>query len=389
MRETSTARTGSFDLLRIVLIVMVCTLHACGRFDALFTAGSELSATKYAGMILESLSIVAVNTWVIMSGYLLVMKEFKLRRFLELLATVIFYAILGFLIVLLLAKTNTSVSSFFADELAGIFDGGIFAVVQLLFPISAEYYWFMTCYLLLYILTPVLNKGIRSLTKKQFEMILLLLLIWTSLIKSIVPVNFVTDNGGYDLKWFICLYLIGAYFRLAEIGYGQVSQDQTDKELSGVKKKPNRETFPKSISLYFGSVILIYVLSLFFYRVNASTGKLAYFMRVPLHYNFILTLTGACGLFLAFKNIKLGNEKTQRLFTQISAHTLGVYLLHAHPLLFYLWPLLTKQLLGVPPQNNGLVFVLYILLNVLFLFACGLLADLLRKVIFSFVEKAL
>ena len=370
LKELQTTRKGSFDLLRIILILMVCTLHACGRFDALFSEGAIPDAARYAGMACESLSIVAVNTWVIMSGYLLVEKEFKLSRFLELLATVLFYAVLGFLIVFLLAGTKTPFASPFADALSQVTNGGLFSYIQSMFPISAEYYWFMSCYLLLYILTPLINAGARALSPKQFRLMLFLFLIWTSLIKSIIPVNFVTDDGGYGIKWFICLYLIGAYFRLEEIGS------------TGAKKSRLRP-----FEIYIGSVLLIYVISLVLYKINLTDGSFAYFMTVPLHYNFVFTLTGACGLFLCFQNMELKNGLLQKAVTKLAPYTLGVYLLHGQPLLFYTWPVLTAAVLGTAPRENAGLFVLYIIETILILFVFGILADLLRSVIFSFFRK--
>ena len=384
-------------MLRIILILMVCTLHACGRFDAIFAEGAAPDAARYAGMVLESLSVVAVNTWVIMSGYLLLEKEFRLPRLFELLATVIFYAALGFLIVLLLAKTNATFSIVFSEEISRILSGGIFSAVQALFPISAEYYWFMTCYLLLYILTPVINKGARSLTKKQYRVMLVLLLIWNSLIKSFVPVNFVIDNGGYDLKWFICLYLIGAYFRLEEIGFGLIPSPKVDNRTATGDVAPdqaectsNKVKIRKATAawaVYFCSVFMIYLISLIFYRANLSNGSFAYYMTVPLHYNYVLTLSGACGLFLGFKKMKVKRGVFLNSVSRLAPHTLGVYLLHAHPLLFYTWTALTVHLTGSVPRNHAALFILYVFANIIVLFVCGIIVDFLRSQCFLAAKK--
>ena len=70
-----------------------------------------------------------------------------------------------------------------------------------------------TAYILLYVIAPVLNKGVLYMTRKQIKYTIIGLLVWFCIIKSIVPVIFPTDMFGYNLDWYICLYLIAAYIR--------------------------------------------------------------------------------------------------------------------------------------------------------------------------------
>ena len=63
-------------------------------------------------------------------------------------------------------------------------------------------------------------------------------------------------------------------------------------------------------------------------RLSAGIPQLSYYASVPFHYNFILCLTGAMGLFAAFLHTDVPEGKTADLIRAISPATFGVYLIH-------------------------------------------------------------
>ena len=58
---------------------------------------------------------------------------------------------------------------------------------QGLLPISHSAYWFMTCYIILMLFSPYLNKLIKGLSKKSFSKIVLLSLFLWSIVPTIIP----------------------------------------------------------------------------------------------------------------------------------------------------------------------------------------------------------
>lgn len=74
-----------------------------------------------------------------------------------------------------------------------------------------QFYWFINIYVVLYILTPFINKLIENMNKKQFRRLLILLFVFLSVIPFITN-NQIIDNNGYQIISFVMLYLIGAYF---------------------------------------------------------------------------------------------------------------------------------------------------------------------------------
>ena len=87
-------RRLNYELLRIIAMLMVITLHYLSHTNMLLLPGEEGGSKQIAGMLLESFCIVAVNVYVLISGYFLVEAGFKVKRVLILIGQVLFYVIL-------------------------------------------------------------------------------------------------------------------------------------------------------------------------------------------------------------------------------------------------------------------------------------------------------
>lgn len=341
------------DWLRVKLMCLVIVLHYLHVNDALPVAGSAYEPVRIFGMFPEAFAIIAVNVWVILSGYLRVHSEFRPARFLELLLTVVFYGI------------TISV----AAHLTGFapVENGVFGMVQALFPVSNGSYWFMTTYLLLYPVSAFLNAGAKALSKEQFRLILFVMLLFGSLIKSCVPVNFPPDDMGYGLQWFIFLYLCGAYMRL----HLPVTEQKADVRM---------------LAGYALSACAVFALTCALYTIHARTGQFAWFSGVPFHYNFILNLVGAVCFFRWFYSLRMPQGRFADAGAFLAPLVTGVYLLHAHPALFERWGEITARLTGDAPRENPLLFFLHLIVTVVIVFVCGIVFDIVRQRLFRLVR---
>ena len=94
----------------------------------------------------------------------------------------------------------------------GSFLFGGFSIIDLIkdfFPISTRRWWFMTYYMLIFIMTPLLNKGIEILDKKDFLKILLLLIGYQ--IMSFLQFQ---SSAGSNFLSLLTVYLLGRYCNL-------------------------------------------------------------------------------------------------------------------------------------------------------------------------------
>jgi len=198
-----------------------------------------------------------------------------------------------------------------------------------------------------------------------FLNVILLLLVFFSLSKSVLPVQLMIDRKGYDCIWFICVFLVAAYIRR----YG----------LSYFEKGKNRGWI-----CYVAGILGIMAVTLVVRFVYLKTGSLDHFVGSAFHYNHIFNLLAAVGLFYAFLRMDIPADKLMsKLICRVAPYTLGVYLLHEQIDMRNLWP----GWLGVSSEGNVLLFAGRALFAVLTVFVVGILVDMLRMTVFQLVTK--
>lgn len=191
-------RQAGIELLRMVAMMMIVTMHFLANSGNLLEPGKPSDVSAVLGTILENFCLAAVNAYVFISGYFGYQGTFQVKRVLRFLCQIWFYSLLVPLVLMGLGISTG-------------FQNGIYGILPYLFPIETEHYWFATSFLLLMLLMPFLNLAAQHLPKKTYQTALVVLFIFLSGIKSIVPVAFATDRYGYDLTWFVFVYLLAAY----------------------------------------------------------------------------------------------------------------------------------------------------------------------------------
>jgi len=193
-------RQSSIELLRIVAMLMVLISHY--SFHSFYVAGEGYTSiiNIFNRLLLQiaNTGSLGVDVFIIISGYCMINSTFKAKKMVELLAQVWFYSILIF----------ACAVAFKWEEIT--FD----VVLKSIFPTMFGTYWFFTAYIVLYMLSPYINRLMKaesstSARRKNATMIMLMLVLW-----SFFP-TFTTANwNGTELPLFVMLYCIGAYLRL-------------------------------------------------------------------------------------------------------------------------------------------------------------------------------
>ena len=369
---TKKKRDANIELLRIVAMLMIITLHFNIQSKALLVLGEPASNVQIFATVLEAIAITGVNVYVLISGYYLSSSKVKLSKVLLLILQVYFYTLL------------ISCAMMFVGAYSVKPEDKLDRALRYLFPISSEHYWFVTAYVIMYVLAPVMNAAVNTLKRKQLKTVIIGLLTWFCFIKSIVPVKFGTDRMGYDFGWFICLYLIAAYIRKYNVVLFRDAK--------------------RSALVYLVSVVVIAAISFIFYKINFDTttsiyseeigdyiykGKFQYYAGVPYHYNFFFALTGALGLFSVFRFMRLKENLLAEVIRIIAPYTLGVYLLHMHFEIADRWVEWIEHIIGETPLDNVLMFFIHLVVSVLIVFFAGIFVDWIRKYIFNFFGRVL
>lgn len=335
------SRQANYEALRILAMCMIISMHYLQKGGILLPLSENRETVNLVAWLVEAFCIGAANAYVLLSGYFLTMASWKWQRLVSLAAQVVFYS-LG--ISLLCA----------AFGIGDVREWNLYDWVTVVLPLQSEHYWFATAYLALYLLVPVLQAGVNRLTRKQLQLLLVCLLLFFSLEKTLSPVALAYDRYGYDLGWFICLFLAAAWLRL----YGE----------DFLKGK-------KAWAVYALAAVSIWVLSLVLGTLTQKGFPLSYMGDMLYSYNHLLVLLLSVALVRAFGGLKMRSGRAARLITAISPYCFGVYLLHEHIALRHLWP----QWLGVEKVRGSMAFLPHMCICVLLIFAAGAAADYLRS----------
>lgn len=84
-------RNGNIELLRMVCMCMIILLHALHKGDLLVRIYEVPGVNPYIAWLLESFSVCAVDTFMLISGYYMSRSRFKLGRLIELVSMVLLY----------------------------------------------------------------------------------------------------------------------------------------------------------------------------------------------------------------------------------------------------------------------------------------------------------
>lgn len=339
-------RKANLELLRIVAMVMIVILHYLSKGELLREHLSIHNLEDYFWWILEAFCAVAVNVYILLSGYLLIRKPFRVKRVLAIWLQVLFYAVL--IPVVLLAVGELSI-----HELS-IYDG-LFYV----FPVLTEHYWFLTSYLILAIVSPLLNYGIEKLSKVQLQQVMLLLFLLFSVSKSMIPFDFALDQFGYGVEWMICVYLLGAYIRI----YGIPFYDSKFKSMIG----------------YVLGVLLM-AAALFALSTFENGPAVLYKWRTESYqYNHIFNLFASVSLFYFFLHLTIEQGRFAQIIGRVSPYVLGVYLLHEHMEVRYRW----IEWFGVIGEYTIWQQVLHMVVVIPIVFLVGVGVDYVRSKLFA------
>lgn len=356
-------RMANYELLRAVAMLMVVVLHFLTHSGGLPVAGNQDSLTPvtFAGTLLEFFSIAAVNTYVLISGYFGIKSSFRPTKAVSLLFQIWFYALLVPLALKILFPAGIPALPEAAALPAGQDIQGIYKWIWYLFPVETEHYWFATSYFMLYLLTPVLNGAVKVMSKRQFQITLGGLLILFCGIKSVSPVVFAFDRYGYDLSWFICVYLVAAYLGLYGCPYLE----------------------KRGWAFYIGSSIGCIAINLGMFMLSLKSGSFVYYFSVPYHYNFLLCLLAAIGLFYGFSRVRIKEGRMADMIRKAGGLCFGVYLLHEHVDLRYRWYWWIKGAVNPSGEKGMGAFFLELIACAVILFTAGIFIDYIRTVLFK------
>ena len=304
-------RQANLELLRLISMIMVVTMHVINH-GGMIDLAQKGTLAYYVAWTLFGVSFVSINLYILISGYFLAESRFSLWRLVKIELQVFFYAF-GILALFWI----------FGDV-----EKDIKYLVYCVTPIISDFYWFATMYVGMYLLSPLLNRLAKALTKRQLQCVLVLLFlqfsVWTNVFYYTSGMNIA---GGVSISWFLVMYLAGAYIKL----YYVPDQKATKWLLAGCGL-----ALLIPVSRYLIEAVLSTPLGNIGFLEDLMWGYSVFYQ-----YNSILAVLGACCLFIAFLNIKLKDGPVSKGIVLAASASFGVYLIHDH---YYIREILWKKI---------------------------------------------
>lgn len=330
-------RHNGIDVLKIIATIFVVVLHVNGFLSDTIPLGQFSLSTNVLYHISEAVAYPAIHLFVMVTAYFTIEKGTNKKTIITIWSQTFIICIIGLVLAVILKVPF-----------------GIKELIRSLFPFSGRAYWYVSDYIVLMLIAPILNKLIRNISIKELRYLILVMFGIVSFGPAFL--SFLGWNQNYsNIGLFIFLYFI----------------------VAGMKKDTNIFSRIKggilwviSVMCLVGTWIVLYILGNI--GISGCVGKEMFFYQ----YWSPFVIMEAIGLFKIYseKEITIINGVIKKLLFTVANASLIVYLVHMHPI-FKINYVKWGGLSGID-VNNILVFIFELLLIVIIIFISGIICSI-------------
>lgn len=353
VNELKKERNYAIEILRIISMMMIVSLHFFAYNEAVNSLNVP-SISEFLRRGLNSFCAISVNCYILISGYYLLNFRFSFRKLIKLIAEVFLYSVLIYFILVL-----SGVHKFSLKEAICVF-----------LPTLTREYWFITSYVGVFLLSPILKLIIEKLDQRTH-----VICIFIGFLLFVLYYNFFffCDNlnfgGSTGIVWFIYLYICGSYIYRYDF--------------STLKSNIKKYTLLASLALISQiPFLLLYIIVDKEIFLKGAT----IFDSV---YNSIFVFLSSFFFFKIFTTIKLSINSPiiKKIILFFSSSSLAVYLIHDNQYMRkYIWNVLEFDF-----SNNPIFLIIYWISTIIGIYLLCSIIDFLRqkteKVIMKRLDK--
>lgn len=197
MEVQNSKRTTGIEFLKLIAMLLIVISHTGPYYGMTYfpsILNLRLATTEVQNLLLSFyvyMGQIGNCMFLVCSAYfLLEQDEVKISKVIRILADCLFFSI-AFLTVFLIAGVELTPN----------------IILKQFFPTTFEFCWFVGCYLLLYLIHPMLNMVVRNLSQKKLLLVNLLGVFLYSIIQMILRDSFYyTRMVGFVLIYFLMAY---------------------------------------------------------------------------------------------------------------------------------------------------------------------------------------
>lgn len=329
-------RDSNMELLRIITMLMIMIQHA--NFKVIGIPSSmdiiTMPISSFVRFFIQSLVFIGVNVFVTLSGWYGI--RFRVERLLGFIFQVLFFSVLVYVVLFLTGYAP------------------VLPPKRWLFLLTMQNYWFAVAYLLLYILSPVLNAFVEVASSKTMRNVLLLLFACELLLgwmPSVYP-SYISSSSPLH---FCALYLLARYMKVYQPRWTQLKRY-------------------RDIMIF---LLLSLLISLAALISEMGGAKISYYLY---QYSSPLCIVSALFFILAFSKISVQSK----LVNIVATSCFAVYLVHDNPYFcdaFYM-PLIKNWFTTRSTESFVLMTGAWIAL----LFLVSILLDRIRLHVWNFIK---
>lgn len=309
-----------------LVLVVHADFFALGKPTSDELSGESMAS--FVRLMIEGFSIGCVDMFVLLSGWFGIRP--RLSKFCAFLFQCAFF-LFGIYAVCLLFH----LADFSLKGIAGCF-------------LALKWNWFVKAYILLYIISPILNAYVESATKKQLGLTIICFYIFQTFYSWLTNASEFFEQG-YSTISFIGLYMLARYC---------------------AKYKPQFVTLNKNVSLVAYLAISILLAVIYF---GLGMSGLKFGQHLVFRYDSPLVITASLSLLLYFSKLKMKSKN----INWIAASSFAVFLLHTNPNLCK--PYFVPMIQNIYHSYDGIICILYMTVFLLLVYCMSIFLDQIRK----------
>jgi len=339
-------RLAQFELLRILAMLGVLMNHVF-NYGLHIYDDFAIDTTSAMGFLLWSLlevmkllALPSVNCYVLITGYFLADKtQLRLKGIWKVWSITWFYAVTIYLLAVSIGLTPFTWSEMLRHAT----------------PLCSNSYWFVTSYIALMLLAPLLSWGLQRLSLRQYQLALAV-----GAIVCFQPLMGWLVMDDQQILLFVYLFLIGGYIKR----YGGATPH--------VQRK----------ALWLSALTLLLMYAYTVYK-NIHFGHDSFVVYAMAYHGLVLPLS--VGIFLCFKDMQIRSNVLKKTINSFAPLCFSVYIIHTQSIVHErLWNASSYAFFHLVP--TAAIPLLCILICVcVFLFCCGI--DYCRSTILQFLAS--
>ena len=284
-------RDSNIELLRIIAMLLIVAAHYAVNGTVMWKILDPVHPTvnTFFMHLWGMWGKMAINVFVLITGYFMCMSKLTVRRYCKILFEVIFYSWITWFV---LCMCGYEVFSW----------GGVWKRLSLYFMLTSQNRDFIPAFMWMYLTIPAMNIYLKATDKRNLYSCISVMLCLFSICGT-----FLNANVYHHVFWYMTLYLIGAAIRMHPFQW----------------MGNNR----------FCLLMLLLVVVMSWASVvgiDLVAMRLGHPIRDPYYYvrdsHKVLAIATALFMFLVFKNWKLPHS---RFINGVASTTFGVLLIHA------------------------------------------------------------